>query len=68
MKKKLKLKRWVKTVITATVILIGIVIYSGVKALGGDANNSQIASVLCITGWTYLVFGQIVILSGLWED
>ncbi len=68
MKKKFKLRGWVKVFLTATVIVLGIVIYSGLKALGTDAPTNQIASILCLTGWSYLVFGQILVLTGLWED
>lgn len=67
MKKRLKLKRWVKVLITAIVIGAGIVIYSGLKTLGSEAGTSNFATTLCIVGWFYLVFGQIGILICLWE-
>lgn len=67
MKKKLKLKRWVKVLISVILIGIGIVIYSGLKNIGSEAGTNMIADILCITGWSYLVFAQIIILSGLWE-
>ena len=68
MKKKIKLKKWGKVLITALVIGTGIGIYSVLKDIGSEAGTNQIASILCITGWSYLVFVQIIILSGLWED
>lgn len=67
MKKKLKLKRWVRFLITALVIGAGIVIYSGLKTLGSEATTTNFAGTLCIVGWFYLVFGQIGILICLWE-
>ena len=68
MKKKIKLKSGAKVLISAIVIAIGIAIYSGLKTAGSEATENQIASILCITGWTYLVFVQIIVLAGIWED
>ena len=68
MKKKLKLKKWGKVLISVIVIVIGVGIYSGLKTLGSEAGTNQIASILCITGWTYLVFVQIIVLSEIWES
>lgn len=67
MKKKIKLKKWGKVLITALVIGTGIGIYSVLKDIGSEAGTNQIASILCITGWSYLVFVQILILAGVWE-
>ena len=68
MREKLKLKTWVKVGITLIVILLGIVIYKTLGNIGSEAKTNQIASILCITGWTYLVFVQILILIGVWEN
>lgn len=68
MKKKLKLKRAGKVLITAIVIALGIVIYSKLGDIGSEASTDRIAGILCITGWSYLVFVQIVVLSGIWEN
>lgn len=67
MKKKLKLKRAGKVLITAIVIALGIVIYSKLGDIGSEASTDRIAGILCITGWSYLVFVQIVVLAGVWE-
>lgn len=67
MKKKIKLKKAGKVLITALVIALGILIYSKLGDIGSEATTNQIASILCITGWTYLVFVQIVVLTELWE-
>lgn len=68
MKKKIKLKMAGKVLITAIVIALGIVIYSKLGDIGSEATTNQIASILCITGWTYLVFVQIVVLAGIWDN
>ena len=68
MKKKLKLKRWVKVLTTLIVIGLGILIYSKLGDIGSEATTNTLASILCIMGWTYLLFVQIVVLSGIWEN
>lgn len=68
MKKKIKLKKAGKVLITALVIALGILIYSKLGDIGSEATTNQIASILCITGWAYLVFVQIVVLAGIWES
>lgn len=67
MKKRIKLKKAGKVLITALVIALGIVIYSKLGDIGSEANTNQIANILCIIGWNYLVFVQILILAGVWE-
>lgn len=67
MKKKLKLKKAGKVLITALVIALGIVIYSKLGDIGSEATTNQIANILCIIGWSYLVFVQILILAVVWE-
>lgn len=68
MKKKIKLKKAGKVLITALVIALGILIYSKLGDIGSEATTNQIANILCITGWTYLVFVQIVVLAGVWNN
>lgn len=68
MKKKIKLKKAGKVLITAIVIALGILIYSKLGDIGSEATTNQIANILCITGWTYLVFVQIVVLVGVWNN
>lgn len=68
MKKKIKLKKAGKGLITALVIALGILIYSKLGDIGSEATTNQIANILCITGWTYLVFVQIVVLAGVWDN
>lgn len=68
MKKKIKLKKVGKVLISAIVIALGIVIYSKLGDIGSEATTNQIASILCILGWSYLVFVQIIVLAGIWEN
>ncbi len=68
MKKRIKLKKAGKVLITVLVITLGILIYSKLGDIGSEATTNQIANILCITGWTYLVFVQIVVLAGVWNN
>lgn len=68
MKKKMKLKRWVKVLITLITIITGIIVYLELKDLGANATTNQLAGTLCILGWGYLIFGQLSLLIALWEE
>lgn len=68
MKKQLKLKKWVKVVITLILLVIGITVYAGLGNIGSDAVSSQVSGFLCGLGWGYLIFGQTLILANLWEN
>jgi hypothetical protein len=67
MKKKIKLKKAGKVLITALVIALGILIYSKLGDIGSEATNSKLALTLCFLGWYYVLFVQFAILIGLWE-
>lgn len=67
MKKKIKLKKAGKILITALVIALGILIYSKLGDIGSEATNSKLALTLCFLGWFYVLFVQFAILIGLWE-
>jgi len=65
MKKKLKLKRWVKVLISVIVVVAGILIYSKLRDIGSI--NNQFTLTICLLGWFYVLVGQVAILIGLWE-
>ena len=67
MKKRIKLKKAGKVLITVLVIALGILIYSKLGDIGSEATNSKLALTLCFLGWYYVLFVQFVILIGLWE-
>ena len=66
--KKLKLRKWVKVVISVIVVMIGIIIYSGLSNIGIDASSNKISGFLCILGWLWIFFGQFAFLSVIWGD
>lgn len=65
---KLKLRKWVKVAITILVILFSTFVYVNEGTLGELGQNSNIYLYICITGWVWLFFGQMVVLSLLWEE
>lgn len=67
MKKKIKLKKAGKVLITALVIALGILIYSKLGDIGSETTNSKLALTLCFLGWYYVLFVQFAIIIGLWE-
>ena len=67
MKKRIKLKKAGKVLITAIVIALGILIYSKLGDIGSEATNSKLALTFCFLGWYYVLFVQFAILIGLWE-
>lgn len=68
MKKKYKLKGWVKVAITVILISLGIIIYHIVSLNGAYATKSVIASIFICLGWFWLIFGQIMTLYFIWEE
>lgn len=67
MKKKYKLRKWVKIVISAIIIIIGVVIYHYLAKLGAYASENTMSSIFICLGWFWLVFGQISMLYAIWE-
>lgn len=68
MKKKYRLKPWVKVVITIALIIAGYVIYDMISINGALANESTLASIFICLGWFWLVVGQIMMLYLMWEN
>lgn len=68
MKKRYKLKKWVKVVITLAVISVGIIIYNLLGIHGSKMGQDTLASILISLGWFYLIVGQIGIVYSIWEE
>lgn len=66
--KKYKLKRWVKVVITLMLIVSGILIYRYLGFLGAIEDKTTLGKVFLFVGWFWLLFGQIMMLSLMWEE
>lgn len=67
MKKKYKLRMWVKVVITLLIIVSGILIYRYLGFLGGVEDRTALGNTFLFVGWFWLLVGQIMMLSLMWE-
>ena len=65
--KKLKLKKWVKVVMTLLVIHITFFIWRNTGTLGSLANYNDFYLVLCWLAWAYLLIGQVLVYKTIWE-
>lgn len=63
----MKLKKWVKYVLTIIVMLISIVIYTKTGELGRLAQSSVKYQAICVLAWSWLLLGQIMVYMKIWE-
>lgn len=64
---KLRMKRWVKIVLTLITIHISFFIWKQTGTLGELAQKDMFYTVLCVASWFYLIVGQTLIYGKLWE-
>lgn len=65
--KKLRLKKWVKVVLTILVILVSFKIYAEMGQIQTKAVSSINYQVIAVLGWIWLIIGQIMVYMKLWE-
>ena len=65
--KKLRMKRWVKVVITILLIHLSFYIWKQTGILGELAQRNSIYLVLSVMSWIYLLIGQAMIYCKIWE-
>lgn len=65
--KRMKLKGWVKVVITLLLIHLSFFVWKQTGSLGSLAQHDKGYLVLTIASWIYLTFGQAMIYKNLWE-
>lgn len=66
--KKRKLKKWVKVVLTAGILAFSAFLYSNINDLGIMAQHNNFYAIICMSCWTWIVFGQIALIEYLWEE
>lgn len=66
--KRLKLRKWVKQVITIILLAIAVIIYQLLGIKGVNAGKNIISDVMLCLGWFWLIIGQIAVLYILWEN
>lgn len=65
--KKLRLKRWVKVVLTLVAIHISFFIWKQAGIVGRLSQTSDFYLVMCWLTWIYLLIGQVFIYKKIWE-
>lgn len=63
----MRLKRWVKVVITLIVIHISFFIWKQTGRLGDMAQKDIFYLILCVLSWFYLIIGQVLIYEKIWK-
>lgn len=65
--KKLKLRKWVKVVLTIILLFIGNAIYNHTGVSGELAWTSNIYRTICVLEWFYICFIQVILFGLIWE-
>lgn len=65
--KKLRLKMWVKVVLTIVMLVGSVIIYNHTGKIGNLAVKNNLYATLIIAEWFWLIIGQSVILYIMWE-
>lgn len=63
----MKLKRWVRVLLTLIVIHISFFIWKQTGTLGELAQTSRIYLIMCVLSWFYLLIGQVLIYEKIWQ-
>lgn len=65
--KKLKLKKWVRVVLTLITIHLSFFIWKNTGTLGSLAQHDKFYLALCLMSWGYLLIGQVFIYEAIWK-
>lgn len=63
----MRLKRWVRVLLTLIVIHITFFIWKQTGTLGELAQKSNIYLIMCVLSWSYLLIGQVLIYEKIWK-
>ena len=66
--KKLRLKRWVKVVLTIFMLVGSVIIYNHTGKIGSLAVKNNFYATLIIVEWSWLIIGQSMLLFFMWEN
>ena len=64
----MKLRLWVKIVITLLIGIVGLLIYKHTGTCGALAQGNKFYLLVCLLEWSYLFFGQIGLLYFVWDN
>ena len=63
----MKLRKWVKVVLTMLLLTLSLIIYMKLDYWGFLARSSIFYVAVSIIGWFWLIVGQMVIYSRIWR-
>lgn len=63
----MKLRKWVKVVLTMLLLTLSLIIYMKLDYWGFLARSSNFYVLVSIIGWFWLIVGQMVIYSRIWR-
>ena len=63
----MKLRKWVRVVLTLITIHLSFFIWKQTGILGELAQHSTFYLVMCVLSWFYLIVGQILIYEKIWQ-
>lgn len=65
--KKLRVKKWVRVVLTLIAIHVNFFIWRNIGTLGSLAQHDKFYLALCLMSWGYLLIGQVFIYEKIWK-
>lgn len=63
----MKLKKWVRVVLTLITIHVSFFIWRNTGTLGTLAQHDNFYLILCVLSWTHLLIGQVFIYEKIWK-
>lgn len=63
----MKLRKWVKVVLTMLLLILSLIIYMKVDYWGFLARSSNFYVAVSIISWFWLIIGQIAVYSRIWR-
>lgn len=64
---KMKLRKWVKIVLTILILMLSLVVYIKLDYWGFLARSSNFYMLVSIIGWFWLIVGQMVVYARIWR-
>ena len=64
----MRLRKWVKVVLTIIVIHLSFFIWKQTGIIGNRAETSRLYLGLCMASWFYLIIGQTLIYAAIWGN
>lgn len=65
--RKVKIRKWVKILITIFLVLASIQLYYDLGVIGMQDRKNVFDTIKLILGWLWIMFGQIITLLYIWE-